>query len=71
MQEKGDLEAARETQADDVLSQLSQEEQQSLKQWLQRIPDNPGDLLRIKFRNNSLLKQRQQNPPEQYKGAPW
>ena len=56
---------------EDVLSQLSQEEQQSLKQWLQRIPDNPGELLRIKFRNNSMNKQRQQNAPAQYKGNPW
>ncbi len=68
--EKTDAEAGENT-ADDVLSQLSQEQQQSLKQWLQRIPDNPGELLRIKFRNNSLNKQRQQNIPEQYEGNPW
>ncbi len=56
----------------DVLSQLSQEEQQSLKQWLQRIPDNPGELLRIKFRNNTILKQRQSGSSEtQYEGNPW
>lgn len=60
-----------ENTANDVLSQLSKEEQQSLKQWLQRIPDNPGELLRIKFRNNSMIKQRQQNAPVQYKGDPW
>ena len=57
--------------ASDVMSQLSQEEQQSLKQWLQRIPDNPGELLRIKFRNNTLLKQRQNQDSEQYEGKPW
>ena len=57
---------------DDVLSQLSQEEQQSLKQWLQRIPDNPGELLRIKFRNNTLLKQKNSGSTErQYEGNPW
>ena len=56
----------------DVLSQLNQEEQQSLKQWLQRIPDNPGKLLKVKFRNNTLLKQRQQTDTEEkYKGNPW
>ncbi len=60
-----------ENSTEDVLSQLSQEEQQSLKQWLQRIPDNPGELLRVKFRNNSMNKQRQQNAPQQYKGDPW
>ncbi len=63
-------------QASDVLSQLNQEEQQSLKQWLQRIPDNPGELLRIKFRNNTLLKQqrkqRQYEPSDvEYEGKPW
>lgn len=55
----------------DLMSQLSQEEQQSMKQWLQRIPDNPGELLRIKFRNNTLIKQRQQQSPQQYEGNPW
>ncbi|MDX2504148.1 MAG: VWA domain-containing protein [Gammaproteobacteria bacterium] len=56
----------------DVLSQLSQEEQQSLKQWLQRIPDNPGELLRIKFRNNTLMKQRNSGSADtQYEGNPW
>jgi len=60
-----------ENTTEDVLSQLSQEEQQSLKQWLQRIPDNPGELLRIKFRNNSLNKQRQKDAPAQYEGNPW
>ncbi len=56
----------------DVLSQLSQEEQQSLEQWLKRIPDNPGELLRIKFRNNTILKQRQSGSSEtQYEGNPW
>ncbi|MCU7834822.1 MAG: VWA domain-containing protein [gamma proteobacterium symbiont of Taylorina sp.] len=60
-----------ENTSEDVLSRLSQEEQQSLKQWLQRIPDNPGELLRIKFRNNSLNKQRQKDAPAQYEGNPW
>jgi len=73
--EQQDIEKADTPEGDntteDVLSQLSQEEQQSLKQWLQRIPDNPGELLRIKFRNNSLNKQRQKNAPAQYEGNPW
>ncbi|MCU7938126.1 MAG: VWA domain-containing protein [gamma proteobacterium symbiont of Bathyaustriella thionipta] len=55
----------------DVLSQLNQEEQQSLKQWLQRIPDNPGKLLKVKFRNNTLLRQRQTETETQYEGDPW
>jgi len=69
---KGDEHKGEADKANDVLSQLSQEEQQSLKQWLQRIPDNPGELLRIKFRNNTLLKQRQTNKDETpYNGNPW
>jgi len=70
-QEENNQEGSDSSTTNDVLSQLSQEEQQSLKQWLQRIPDNPGNLLRIKFRNNSLLKQRQQQAPAQYEGSPW
>ena len=33
--------------------QLSGEEQQALEQWLRRIPDNPGGLLRRKFEYES------------------
>jgi len=66
-----DKQAASEDTPNDVLSQLNQEEQQSLKQWLQRIPDNPGKLLKVKFRNNTLLKQRQADTETQYEGAPW
>ncbi|MCP3848726.1 MAG: VWA domain-containing protein [Gammaproteobacteria bacterium] len=70
-EDKNSQENADSTQ-NDVLSQLSQEEQQSLKQWLQRIPDNPGELLRIKFRNNTLLKQKKSDSTEtQYKGEQW
>jgi len=70
-QDEANHENANNTQKD-VLSQLSQEEQQSLKQWLQRIPDNPGELLRIKFRNNTLLKQREPEAADaRYEGNPW
>ncbi len=64
-------EATGKTSPEDVLSQLSPEEQQSLKQWLQRIPDNPGRLLKIKFRNNTLLKQKNTDTENQYEGDPW
>jgi len=63
--------SAAENSTNDIMSQLSQEEQQSLQQWLQRIPDNPGRLLKIKFRNNTLLKQRQADSATQYEGKPW
>ncbi len=55
----------------DILSQLSQEERQSLKQWLQRIPDNPGQLLKVKFRNNTLIRQKQMDKEDYYEGEPW
>lgn len=55
----------------DVMSQLSQEQQQSLNQWLQRIPDDPSELLRRKFYMNSQIRQRQQMTPSQSKGNPW
>jgi len=55
----------------DILSQLSQEERQSLKQWLQRIPDNPGQLLKVKFRYNTLIRQRQMDKEDYYEGEPW
>ena len=55
----------------DILSQLNQEQRQSLKQWLQRIPDNPGQLLKVKFRNNTLIKQRQMDTEDHYEGDPW
>jgi len=53
------------------MSQLSQEEQQSLNQWLQRIPDDPSELLRRKFYMNSQIRQRQQMTPPQSRGNPW
>jgi Ca-activated chloride channel homolog len=34
-------------------SQASKEEEQAMEQWLQRIPDDPGELLRNKFRYQS------------------
>jgi Ca-activated chloride channel family protein len=66
-----DEQSGTEETPSDILSQLNQEEQQSLKQWLQRIPDNPGKLLKVKFRNNTLLKQRQADTETQYEGDPW
>lgn len=36
-------------QSQGIDEQLSREEQQALKQWLNRVPDDPGGLLRRKF----------------------
>jgi Ca-activated chloride channel family protein len=45
-------------------SQPSAEEQQAMQQWLMRIPDDPGELLRNKFQyqTQQRLLQRLQNP---------
>jgi len=48
-------------------SPLSKEEKQSYKQWMRRIPDNPGGLLRRKFKYQS---QHNQNQQPYVKGAP-
>ena len=46
-----------------VLDELSDEERQSFEQWMRRVPDDPGGLLRRKFeqqsreRNNELLQE--------------
>jgi Ca-activated chloride channel family protein len=36
------------------------EREQSLEQWLRRIPDDPGQLLRNKMRLDALRRQRSQ-----------
>lgn len=50
---------------------LSNEQQQALEQWLRRVPDDPGGLLRNKFRHQyeqNLRKERDGNfqPPENH-----
>lgn len=39
-------------------SQESAEDQQALQQWLERVPDEPGGLLRRKFKMESKLRNR-------------
>jgi len=40
------------------------EEQQALEQWLRRVPDDPGGLLRRKFRYQTLQRIRNGEEPE-------
>jgi len=47
-------------------SKLSEEEQQSMKQYLQQIPDDPSYLLKRKFYLNS-----RRNPQQQQETTPW
>ncbi|MDT8397865.1 MAG: VWA domain-containing protein [Pseudomonadales bacterium] len=55
--------------------QPDSEEEQAMQQWLQRIPDDPGELLRNKFQYQSQerLLQQLRNPDltEQQAGQPW
>ncbi len=48
------------------LDQLSDEEKQSFEQWMRRVPDDPGALLRRKFEQQS----RERNQQEREKGEP-
>jgi len=47
------------TVADIQESNLNKEEEQALEQWLRRIPDDPGGLLRRKFSQESKLRRNQ------------
>jgi Ca-activated chloride channel family protein len=51
----------------DVAKALTKEEKMAAEQWLRRIPDDPGGLLRRKFKNQYQQRQRNQNNTEQ----PW
>ncbi len=62
-EEQGDDRAGEE----DAMAQAwSEEDEQAMEQWLRRIPDDPGGLLRRKFQ---LEHQRRGAPPEE--GEPW
>ena len=50
--------AANQQKADQQESDLDEEARQALEQWLRRVPDDPGGLLRKKFEYQT--RQRQQ-----------
>ncbi len=54
------------TAADIQESNLNKEEQQALEQWLRRIPDDPGGLLRRKFSQESKLRRNQPAKDKQW-----
>ena len=51
----------------DEAKALTKEEKMAAEQWLRRIPDDPGGLLRRKFKSQYQQRQRNQNNTEQ----PW
>jgi Ca-activated chloride channel family protein len=56
---------------DELLAQRSREQEQALEQWLRRVPDEPGALLRRKFRYETDRRYRQglRRAPED--AQPW
>ena len=64
-------------QVSEPLEQLSEEDrqaQQELEQWLRRVPDDPGGLLRNKFHYQSrqrALEQRRPAPPGEKQNQRW
>ncbi len=57
------------TSQDENLSEIDKEKQQAVEQWLRRIPDDPGGLLRRKFIREHQ-KQRM-NPSTDINEQPW
>ncbi len=49
----------------DSLKNLSPEQQANLRQWLNRVPDQPGKLLQRKFLYQYSQQQQQENDPEE------
>ncbi len=58
----------------EALSEEQKQAQQELQQWLRRVPDDPGGLLREKFRYQSrqrALEQRRPAPPGERQQERW
>ena len=62
-QAEKDAEEAAAEAALDELSDEEKQEQQDIEKMLRRIPDDPGGLLRAKFRYQSRQQNRQRKPP--------
>ena len=62
-QAEKDAEEAAAEAALDELSDDEKQEQQDIEKMLRRIPDDPGGLLRAKFRYQSRQQNRQRKPP--------
>jgi Ca-activated chloride channel family protein len=67
-------ELSEEELSEDELSEEEKQAQQELQQWLRRVPDDPGGLLREKFRYQSrqrALEQRRPTPPSEQQQERW
>lgn len=60
------LDAALEEQTDAQMAKFDEalEKQQALEQWLRRVPDDPGGLLKRKFRYESIQRLRNGEEPD-------
>jgi Ca-activated chloride channel family protein len=58
-QQEGEREAERQQR--EIQEAWSEEDAQAMEQWLRRIPDDPGGLLRRKFRNEYLRRGEQES----------
>lgn len=52
-------------------SELLPEQQQALEQWLRRLPDEPGALMRRKFERQQQRRAVKSPPPQESNTAPW
>jgi Ca-activated chloride channel family protein len=61
------MERALDAQTQAKMSKFDEalEEQQALEQWLRRVPDDPGGLLRRKFRYESIQRLRKGEEPDE------
>ncbi len=62
-QEESDAEGENEVDGAQAVESLSDEEKQSFEQWMRRVPDDPGGLLRRKFEQQA--RQRNRRSPEE------
>lgn len=76
-EEKQQAQELSEQLTDESNKELTEEQkqaQQELQQWLRRVPDDPGGLLREKFRFQSrqrALEQRRPTPPSEQQQERW
>lgn len=70
-QQDADSEEEQARQMAQEEGELSEEEQQALEQWLRRVPDDPGGLLRRKFQLQYEERQRMRISTENDETADW
>jgi len=68
--ENGDQTSKSEQAKTQLENRKDLEQQQAVQQWMQRIPDDPGGLLRNKFMYQYQQRQRQQ-PEQNEERKPW